>query len=215
MSQKPEHESPTEPQDSVNPENETTAAPPETALPGADSLDLKQLRAELDVARKEVAENLDKFLRAKAEGENIRRRAENDVANARKYAVERFAGEMLAARDSLDLARAVELPGDNMDAIQKMREGLKLTLKLMDDIFAKFSLVQIDPKGEKFDPERHHAISMVETDEVEPNHVVTVVQKGYGLHDRVLRPAMVIVSRAQAARAGDEAGDGGAGPGNA
>lgn len=210
MSRKPEHASPNEPQDSVNPEHETAAAPSETASP-----DLKQLQAELDVARKEVAEHLDRFLRAKAEGENIRRRAENDVINARKFAVERFAGEMLAARDSLDLARAVELQGDNLDAIRKMREGLELTLKLMDDVFAKFSLVQIDPKGEKFDPERHHAISMVETDEIEPNHVVTVVQKGYGLHDRIVRPAMVIVSRAKAAAAGDEAGNGDAGPGNA
>lgn len=214
MSQKPENASPNEPQDSVDPQNEP-AVPPDPASQGADSPDLKQLRAELDVAHMQVAENLDKFLRAKAEAENIRRRAENEVFNARKYAIERFAGEMLAVRDSLDLARAVELQGDNMDAIQKMHEGLELTLKLMDDIFAKFSLVQIDPMGEKFDPERHHAISMVETDELEPNHVVTVVQKGYRLHDRILRPAMVIVSRAKAVPASDDAGNGGAGPGNA
>jgi molecular chaperone GrpE len=79
-----------------------------------------------------------------------------------------------------------------------MREGLALTLKLMDDIFTKFSLVQIDPQNEKFDPDRHQAISVVETDEVESNRIVTVVQKGYMLHDRVLRPAMVMVSRAKA-----------------
>ena len=157
--------------------------------------EVKQLQAEIEVARAETAENLDNFLRAKAETENIRRRAETEVANARKYGVERFAAELLVVKDSLELARAVELKEGDTAAVQKMHEGLDLTLKLMDDVFRKFGLTAVDPKGEKFDPERHQAISIVESDLVAPNHVVTVVQKGYLLHERVLRPAMVTVSK--------------------
>ena len=156
---------------------------------------MQQLRAEIEAARAEAAENLDKFLRAKAETENVRRRAETEVANARKYGVERFAAELLAVKDSLELARAVELKEGDTTAVRKMHEGLDLTLKLMDDVFRKFGLVAVDPKGEKFDPEKHQAISVVESDLVAPNHVVNVVQKGYLLHDRVLRPAMVVVAR--------------------
>lgn len=156
------------------------------------------LKAEIDAAKAQAAENLDKFLRARAEMENVRRRAETDVANAHKYAIERFAGELLAVRDSLELARTVDIQLENQTALAKMHEGLDLTLKLMDDAFRKFSLVAIDPKGAKFDPTRHHAISMVESGEVPPNHVLNVMQKGYLLHDRVLRPAMVVVARAPA-----------------
>ncbi len=158
--------------------------------------EVEQLRSELEQARAEAAESLDKFLRARAEMENYRKRAETDVANARKYAVERFAGEIVNVRDSLDLARMVELPTDSNPAVLKMHEGLDLTLKLLDSVFQKFSLTLFDPKGEKFDPERHQAISMVESQEIEPHYVVNVVQKGYLLHDRLLRPAMVIVARA-------------------
>ena len=161
--------------------------------------EVKQLQVEIEAARAEAAENLDKFLRAKAETENIRRRAETEVANARKYGVERFAAEILAVKDSLELARAAELQEGDTAAVQKMHEGLDLTLKLMDDVFQKFGLTAVDPKGEKFDPERHQAISIVESDLVAPNHVVTVVQKGYLLHERVLRPAMVVVARAKEA----------------
>ncbi|MFL6646583.1 MAG: nucleotide exchange factor GrpE [Sulfurifustaceae bacterium] len=162
------------------------------------------LKAELEAAKAQAVENLDKFLRARAETENVRRRAETDVANAHKYAIERFAGELLAVRDSLELARTVDIQQENQTALAKMHEGLDLTLKLMDDAFRKFSLVAIDPKGEKFDPTRHHAISMVESSEVPPNHVLNVMQKGYLLHDRVLRPAMVIVARAPSGGAGQE-----------
>ncbi len=158
--------------------------------------DVDRLKAELEAAKAQAAEHLDKLLRARAEAENVRRRAETDVANAHKYAIERFAGELLAVRDSLELARTVDVQQENQSALAKMHEGLDLTLKLMDDVFRKFSLFTIDPKGQKFDPEKHHAISMVESSEVPPNHVVNVMQKGYLLHDRVLRPAMVVVARA-------------------
>jgi molecular chaperone GrpE len=158
--------------------------------------EIDQLRAELEQARTEAGENLDRFLRAKAEAENTRRRAEADVTAAHKYALDRFAAEIISVRDSLDLARMVELPKDTSPAVQKMHEGLDLTLKLMDSVFQKFGVTLLDPKGQKFDPERHQAISMVDSVEVPPNHVVNVVQKGYLLNDRLLRPAMVVVARA-------------------
>lgn len=170
--------------------------PPPQELPAPD---VSAVEKELEEVRAQAAENHDKFMRAKAETENVRRRAETDIANAHKYAVERFAAEVTAVRDSLDLARNVDLSGDNREVVQKMHEGLELTLKLLDDTFRKFGLTLLDPKGEKFDPNRHQAISMVESAEVAPNHVVTVVQKGYLLHDRVLRPAMVVVAKAKVA----------------
>lgn len=158
--------------------------------------EIDQLRADLEQARADAGENMDRFIRAKAEVENIRRRAEADVKAAHKYALDRFAAEIVSVRDSLDLARTVELSKDASPAVQKMHEGLDLTLKLMDSVFQKFGVTLVDPKGQKFDPERHQAISMVESDEVPPNHVVNVVQKGYMLNDRLLRPAMVVVARA-------------------
>jgi molecular chaperone GrpE len=170
-----------------------------SAPAGLPAPEVATLEKELEEVRAQAAENLDKFLRARAEVDNVRRRAEQDVSNAHKYAVERFASEIVAVRDSLDLARAVDLSGDNREVVQKMHEGLELTLKVLDDTFRKFGLTLVDPKGEKFDPNRHQAISVVESDEVAPNHVVTVVQKGYLLHERVLRPAMVVVAKAKAA----------------
>jgi molecular chaperone GrpE len=156
--------------------------------------EIDTLRAELDAARAETQDLNDKFLRARAEVENIRRRAEIDVATAHKYGLERFASEVIAVRDSLDLASTMEL-ANNAEAIQKMHEGLELTLKLLDGVFEKFGITLIDPKGEKFDPNRHQAISTVESVETPANHIVNVVQKGYMLRDRMLRPAMVVVSK--------------------
>jgi molecular chaperone GrpE len=195
------------------PSASTETLPPETASTAkqeeipeqAPAADLKQLQAELAAARAEAAENQDKFLRAKAETDNVRRRAEQDIAAARKYAVERFAAEILPVRDSLDLARNLDLQLDSASAVQKMHEGLDLTLRLMDGVFQKFGLSLIDPKGEKFDPNRHQAISMVESTAVPANHVLEVVQKGFVLQDRVLRPAMVVVAKAPAPAAGTEA----------
>lgn len=166
------------------------AGAPHDLEPGSE---VQQLQAELEKARAEAAENLDRFLRARAEAENMRKRAELDIAATRKFAIERFASEIIAVRDSLELARMVELPPDTSPAVQKMHEGLDLTLKLLDDIFRKFGLTLIDPRGQKFDPERHQAISMVDSAEVPPGHVLSVVQKGFMLNDRLLRPAMVVV----------------------
>jgi molecular chaperone GrpE len=176
-----------------------TAPAAEAALPAPD---LAAIEAELDKVRAEAAENLDRFLRAKAETENVRRRADTEVANAHKYAVERFAAEILAVKDSLELARAVELPQDS-PVVQKVVEGLDLTLKLLDSVFQRFALTEVNPaKGEKFDPEKHQAMSVVESTEVPDNHVLTTVQKGYLLHGRVVRPAMVMVAKAPAEAGG-------------
>jgi len=181
----------------ADPTVKTVASAPESAAHDLEpATETQQLQSDLEKARAEAAENLDRFLRAKAEMENVRKRAEADVAATRKYAIERFAGEIVAVRDSLDLARLVDLPKDCNPAVQKMHEGLDLTLKLLDGIFQKFGLTLIDPKGQKFDPERHQAISMVDSTEVPPNYVVSVVQKGYLLNDRLLRPAMVVVAKA-------------------
>jgi molecular chaperone GrpE len=161
------------------------------------TVEMAALKAQLDAAQAEITDFKDKFLRAKAEMDNVRRRAELDIAAAHKFAVERFASEIVAVRDSLDLARNVEIKDEH--AVQKMHEGLELTLKLLDSVFQKFGITLIDPKGEKFDPKRHQAISVVESAETPAGHVVNVVQKGYLLHDRVLRPAMVVVARDTAA----------------
>jgi molecular chaperone GrpE len=167
-------------------------------LDGTVGSDGPQIKAQLEAAQVQANENHEKFLRVAADMENTRRRAQIDVANAHKYAVERFANELLPVRDSLEFARTVDIRLESETALQKMHEGLDLTLKLMDDVFRKFGVAPIDPKGEKFNPAKHHAISMVESHEIPPNHVVNVMQKGYTLQDRVLRPAMVVVSKAAA-----------------
>jgi len=152
-------------------------------------IDVKKLQAEL-------ADANEKFIRAHAEMENVRRRADNEVAKARKFAIENFAAELLPVKDSLELASAVEIDDDNADALVKMREGLALTLKMFDKAFEKFNVEELNPAaGEKLDPESHQAMGTMESDEVDPNHVVNVVQKGYRLNDRLLRPAMVMVAR--------------------
>ncbi|MEW6331841.1 MAG: nucleotide exchange factor GrpE [Pseudomonadota bacterium] len=188
-------EAPADPagKESVAPAPDANA--PHDLEPGTET---QQLQAELEKVRAEAAENLDRFMRARAEAENMRKRAELDLAATRKFAIERFASEIIAVRDSLELARMVELPQGSLPAVQKMHEGLDLTLKLLDDIFRKFGLTLVDPAGQKFDPERHQAISMVDSAEVPAGHVVTVVQKGFLLNDRLLRPAMVVVARAAA-----------------
>jgi molecular chaperone GrpE len=165
------------------------------------------LQEQLDQARAEAAENLDNFLRAKAETENVRKRSADDVIKARKFAIEQFAGELLAVRDSLELASQVDLDQDSAQAMKQMQEGVLLTLRQLDGAFEKSGIVVLDPTGEKFNPELHQAMSMVETAEIEPNHVISVLQKGYVLNERLLRPAMVVVARAPAqtaAKGGDE-----------
>ena len=143
-------------------------------------------------AELKAEEHHDAWLRAKAETENVRRRAQDDIAKASKFAVERFARELLAVKDSLEAALTAEAP-----SVESMKAGSELTLKQLIAAFEKSNLSEINPVGEKFDPHFHQAISMVDAEQ-EPNTVVTVLQKGYLIADRVLRPALVIVCQAKA-----------------
>jgi molecular chaperone GrpE len=150
---------------------------------------MPSLEESLKAAELQAAEHHDAWLRAKAETENMRRRAAEDVDKARRFAVENFAGELLAVKDSLEAALAAESP-----SVDNMKNGVELTLKQLTAVFAKFSLVDVDPLGEKFDPHLHQAIQVVDSDQP-ANTVVTVLQKGYRLHDRTLRPALVMVAK--------------------
>jgi molecular chaperone GrpE len=177
------------------PEETVAVGETETTTPGSET---ETLKAELEAVRAQAAEHLDRFLRAKAETENVRRRAEADVAGAHKFAIERFALEMLAVKDSLERAKAVDLP-EGGAGLEKMLEGVDLTIKLMESIFQKFALTEVNPaKGDKFDPEQHQAMSMQESAEVPEQHVLMALQKGYLLNGRLLRPALVIVAKAPA-----------------
>ena len=145
----------------------------------------------LKAAELKAAEHHDAWLRAKAETENVRRRAQEDIAKAGKYAVEKFSGELLAVKDSLVAA----LANENQSA-ENLKAGVELTLRQLIAAFEKSNLAEINPAGEKFDPHRHQAISQIEADG-EPNTVINVLQKGYALHGRVIRPALVVVSKAK------------------
>ena len=147
--------------------------------------------SELEVQLEEMR---DQVLRHQAEVQNVKRRAEQDVEKARKYALERFCNELLPIVDSLEMAILSASP-DQEDS-ESILKGVQLTLKMFVDTLAKFNLEQIDPEGEPFDPKSHQAVSMVENNEVEPNTVLSVMQRGYVLSGRLIRPAMVVVSKA-------------------
>ena len=137
----------------------------------------------------QLAEAQAAVLYIKAEGENIRRRAMDDIEKARKFALEKFSNELLAVKDSLDAALSV----GNAD-VESYKNGVELTTKQLSSVFEKFNIVEVNPVGEKFDPNKHQAISMLENSG-EPNTVTSVLQKGYTLNDRVLRPALVMVAK--------------------
>jgi molecular chaperone GrpE len=151
---------------------------------------LAELEQKLAAALADAEKLREDWLRAKAETENVRRRATEDVAKAHRFGVEGFAGALLAVKDSLDAALTVE-----NSSIESFKQGVEITAKQLDSVFEKFAIKVVDPAGEKFDPHRHQAISQVDSDQ-EPNTVVAVLQKGYLLHDRVLRPALVTVAKA-------------------
>ncbi len=143
----------------------------------------------LQAAERKAQEHYDAWMYAKAESENIRRRAAEDVSKAQKFAVERFSNEVLAVKDSLEAGLAVETA-----TVESFKSGMELTLKQLSSVFEKFNIAEINPVGEKLDPHKHQAISMIESD-LPANTVVSVMQKGYALNDRVLRPALVLVSK--------------------
>ncbi len=177
-----------------NPENEnpeTTADAPKMSAEATDVNEGKEnsLETRLANAEKQAAEMQDAFLRAKAEGENIRRRAQEDIAKAHKFAIENFAQSMVAVKDSLEMAVKTDVP-----SVDSIKEGVDATLRQLNQVFEQSKIFEIIPEpGEKLDPMKHQAISMVEADQ-EPNTVVSVLQKGYTLADRLLRPAVVVVA---------------------
>jgi molecular chaperone GrpE len=167
--------------------------------PGAPTPDdeLEAVRRELEAAQAKVNESRDLHLRATAELDNFRKRAERDMAAARKYGVEKIASELLDVRDNLERGLdAAKAQGQEASAVA---DGMDLTLKQLVGVMERYGVTQLDPKGEPFNPEWHQAMSTLEKADVAPNTVVEVMQKGYRLHDRLLRPALVIVSKAPAA----------------
>jgi molecular chaperone GrpE len=167
----------------------------------ADAQAPEELHALLTDARSKADEHWNQCLRLQAEIENLRKRAERDLANAHKFALEKFASELLPVRDSLEMGLLAV--GENAD-VEKLKEGSELTLKMLTNALEKFNIKEINPLNEEFNPEYHEAMSVQEREDVAPNTVVTVVQKGYLLNDRLIRPAMVIVSRGGAAQRIDE-----------
>lgn len=174
------------------------AASPEQDLDEGEASDRDPiaLAAELGQVRAELAESRERVLRVAAESENVRRRAEQDVSQARKFALERFALELLPVRDSLERAQAVDREAVT-PATEALFAGVDLTLQLMDSVLEKFAIVMVNPIGERFNPDQHQAMTVVESDTVPANHVVQVVQKGFLLNDRLLRPALVVVAKAK------------------
>ena len=146
---------------------------------------------QLNNAKSKAEENWDLLLRTKAEMENLRRRTQKDLENAHKFGIEKFVTELIPVMDSMELGLAAEEASS-----ESLREGMTLTINMVSQMFEKFNIKMIDPMNEKFDPELHQAMAAQPTDDVEPNTVIAVMQKGYVLNDRLVRPAMVMVSKA-------------------
>ena len=171
------------------PEAGADGAPPRSESSGTP---LEDVEKELSEARRAAQENLDRALRVQAELENVRRRAERDLAHAHRFALERFVSELLPVRDSLELGLAASA-GEEADAAG-IAEGVELTLRMLEQAMDRFGVETLDPAGDPFDPRFHQAMTMQESDTAESGTVLTVVQKGYLLNDRLVRPAMVIVA---------------------
>ncbi len=195
---------------------ESPAAEPEVRTEQADTaeqaaetgseLSLQEALERLAAAETESREARDKLLRVQAEMQNLRRRTEQDIEKAHRFGQEKFSSELLMVMDNLE--RAAEAAGKHDDGeagnqvVNAIHEGVNLTLKSLVDCFARFQIEAVDPEGEPFDPALHQAMSIQENDKVEPNTVISVMQKGYTLHGRVLRPAMVVVATEAAAKSG-------------
>ncbi|WP_426143169.1 nucleotide exchange factor GrpE [Pseudomonas sp. DWP3-1-2] len=154
----------------------------------------EELVTRVQMLEEQLAAAQDQSLRVAADLQNVRRRAEQDVEKAHKFALERFAGDLLPIVDSLE--RGLELSDANDESIRPMREGIELTLKMFHDTLKRYQLEPIEPHGQPFNAEHHQAMAMQESADVEPNSVLKVFQKGYQLNGRLLRPAMVVVSKA-------------------
>lgn len=186
-------------------ENEKPEASPDAAQEAAEEQEVdldaeaspgddKDLEQALEAALNDAKNAKDDLLRVQAEMQNLRRRTEQDIEKAHKFGQEKFSIELLAVMDNLE--RSLEAASNSEDEVVKsIREGVDLTLKGFVDCFNKFNIEVVDPLGEPFDPQLHQAMSMQENTESEPNTVIAVMQKGYTLHGRVIRPAMVMVSK--------------------
>ncbi len=161
------------------------AAPVDEASP------LAELQAQLEAAQAKADANWDVALRTKAEMENLKRRTDKEISNARKFALEKLANELLAVRDSMEMG--LHAARDEGADIARILEGSELTLKMLADVMAKFNIEQLDPLGEAFNPEHHQAVAMQPAEGQQDNTVMEVMQKGYLLNERLLRPAMVVV----------------------
>ena len=183
---------------------DTAEAAPEEETATEDSAEAAP-ESEVEALKARAQEFQEQMLRSQAEMQNVRRRAEIDVEKAHKFALEKFVKELLPVADSLE--KAVESTEGHENAgelVASIREGVEMTLNLFMGSLGKFNVVQLNPVGEPFDPQQHEAMSMVPAPDAEPNSVVAVVQKGYTLNDRLVRPAMVVVAKAEDAPKIDE-----------
>lgn len=173
-------------------ENQNEQAPAEKDIVVEDATVIPEstLEVQLSEAQSKIAEMQDAFLRAKAEAENVRRRAQEDIARAHKFAIEGFAEALVPVKDNLEMALKIETP-----SVESLKEGVEMTLKQLSSAFERNRLLEISPQvGDKLDPMKHQAISTVPAEQ-EANTVVTVLQKGYTIADRLLRPALVVVAQ--------------------
>ena len=183
-------------EDTVGQEGAAPAEGDQAAAENDQAADLQQEQPLDDIVSQlqdDLAAARDAALRAQAEAQNVKRRAEQDVEKARKFALEQFTRDLLPVVDNLE--RALEAASGDEEAVKPIAEGVELTLKSFIDAMTKFNIEVVDPQGEPFDPNLHQAMSMVENNEVEPNTVIAVMQKGYTLNGRLVRPAMVMVSK--------------------
>ena len=185
----------TEPQN--NPvENESPAAQPTPETAAHQVVDIASLQAQIEQLQQQLADAKDQMLRTAAEAQNVRRRAEKDVENAHKFALEKFAGALLPVADNLE--RALDVADRSNEALKPLTEGIELTSKTLLDALKRFQVEPIDPLGAPFDPGFHEAVAMVDNSAAEPNTVLQVMQKGYTLNGRLLRAAMVVVAKGAA-----------------
>ena len=182
----------------ANPElatEEATIADAQDVPEGEQPIDeMSRLQEQLDAAETAAGMARDELLRVQAEMQNLRRRTEQDIEKAHKFGQEKFSTELLAVMDNLERSAAAAEASED-EAVRAIKEGVELTLKGFMDCFKRFSIEAVDPLGEPFDPQLHQAMSIQESPDAEPNSVIAVMQKGYTLHGRVIRPAMVMVSK--------------------
>ncbi len=164
---------------------------------------LDELQQALESAMAQIDAFKDQALRAEAEMQNVRRRAERDVANAHKFGLERFLTNLLPVVDALE--KSIEAAEQAAQLDDPITEGVRLCLKLLTDQLDKENVAAVDPVGEPFDPQYHQALSMIDSPDMEPNSVVLVVQKGYTLNERLVRPALVMVSKGPSPHLDEEA----------